>query len=92
MSEVRERIAEMVDDTESETLLLTDEFDSAIIGVHREDDRIIAVYSESKIIECLMENSECDFHEAREYFEFNIAGAFMGPATPIYVDDQFLNF
>lgn len=92
MSEVRERIAEMADNAGCETILLPEEYDSAILGViNGEEGEVIAVYSEMKIIEKFMESTGCLLDEAREYYEFNIAGAYLGKTTPIYIDDYSIN-
>jgi len=35
-----------------------------------------------------MEDSDMSMDEAMEYFEFNIKGAWLGSATPVYVQDE----
>lgn len=77
----REIIEEYYPESE---LLFADGFDAAIIGVCSVAARV--VYSKSKIIEILMVDMSYD--EAIEYFDFNIAGAYVGISTPIYVDDE----
>ena len=41
------------------------------------------IYSGPKILDILMTRDEMDGDEAREFLEFNIEGAYMGPDTPI---------
>lgn len=65
--------------------LKIDEHDSAVIGVDLKSMRLI--YSASKIIENL-KNHMTEF-EAVEYYEYNIAGAYMGELTPILCEDYF---
>jgi hypothetical protein len=43
------------------------------------------VYDAEAIRNTLMERDNMEADEAREYIEFNIEGAYMGPDTPILV-------
>ena len=43
------------------------------------------VYSGEKVIEVLMERDGMTEEEAYEFMDFNIAGAYMGPQTPVIV-------
>jgi hypothetical protein len=45
----------------------------------------VLVYDAEAIRTTLMERDNMDSEEAREYIEFNIEGAYMGPDTPILV-------
>jgi len=45
----------------------------------------VLVYDAEAIRNTLMERDNMDADEAREYIEFNIEGAYMGPDTPILV-------
>ena len=62
------------------------EFDAAIVGVA---DRIgmetVVVYDTSKVIDILCERDGMGGDEAAEFFEFNIAGAYVGDRTPIFI-------
>lgn len=64
--------------------LQADGLDEAIIGIDP-DGRL--VYSQVKVIEILCK--EMSESEAHEYYEYNIACAYMGNLTPIWVDDSF---
>lgn len=44
------------------------------------------VYDENKIIEILMEQG-MDSEEAMEFYEFNIAGAYLGANTPVIINN-----
>ncbi len=62
--------------------------DDAIIGpamVWTEDGNLrdVLVYDAEKIREKLMKRDGMTAEEAREYIEFNIEGAYMGPHTAI---------
>jgi len=65
-----------------ETFLFADGFDYAIIGVDEQNGRI--VYDIDEVINTLiMEGMEVD--EAIEYYEYNIAGAYVGEKTPVFM-------
>ena len=70
-------------------MLKIDGHDDAIIGpalIWGNGERIsVLVYDAEAIRLTLMERDNMDAEEAREYIEFNIEGAYMGPDTPILV-------
>jgi hypothetical protein len=70
-------------------MLKIDGHDDAILGpalVWGNGTRIyILVYDAEAIRTTLMERDNMDADEAREYIEFNIEGAYMGPDSPILV-------
>lgn len=70
-------------------LMFMDGFDEAILGVSDNFREPVVVYSRSKCIEILMLDQEMDYMEAVEYFDFNVAGAYVGELTPIIVNDDF---
>lgn len=64
-------------------LLKADGFDEAILGVvHRLGIQAIC-YDQEKVIEILMRDMSEE--EAWEYFDFNIAGAWVGESTPFFL-------
>ena len=69
-------------------LLFMDGLDDAIIGVGERNSHPVVAYSIMKIIENLVERG-MEMHEAREYMDFNILGAYVGEYTPLMVDDVF---
>jgi len=66
-----------------------DDLDEAIIGpamVWQKNSHIeVLVYNAETIRNILMTRDGMDFEEAREFIEFNIEGAYIGPDTPILV-------
>ena len=66
-----------------------DDLDEAIIGpamVWQKNSHIeVLVYNAETIRNILMSRDGMDFEEAREFIEFNIEGAYIGPDTPILV-------
>ena len=80
-----DRVAEMLPSVD---LLQADGFDDAIIGyaeVWTDKGRVtVMAYDRDKCIDVLMEDG-MDRDGAVEYFEFNVAGAYVGEMTPCFV-------
>jgi len=66
-------------------LTIFDGLDDAIIGVGTVNQEQAVVYDETLVIEILKEDMKLDEHEANEWFQFNISGAYVGPSTPIFM-------
>ena len=64
-------------------LLKADGFDEAIIGVVERIGVQAICYDQDKVIEILMRDMSEE--EAIEYFDFNIAGAWVGESTPFFL-------
>ncbi len=65
-------------------ILQIDGYDSAIIGVGERCGQVpVLVYDGSKIMELLRQ--EMDEDVAKEWYTHNIAGAWLGPNTPLLV-------
>lgn len=61
-------------------------FDAAILGIgERSDGLYVVAYDSARVIRALMDQHEWDEDEAIEWFEFNTAGSFMGPGTPVFL-------
>ena len=70
-----------------ELLVLDPEyFDAAILGVVNRINTVAVCYSESKIIEILMNEDKMDYDEAIEYYQYNILGNWVGEHTPVYLE------
>ena len=65
-------------------LLTLDGFDEAIMGIVERIDLQVVCYNKTKVLNILMK--DMSHQEAIEYFEFNILGAYMGEATPVYLE------
>jgi len=72
---------------EDEKILLADGLESAFMGIGRQFHYPIAIYSYRKTIKILMKQG-MDREDAEEYFQFNIAGAFVGDQTPVFLQDE----
>ena len=66
----------------SEDALKAEGFDECVIGV---DMGGCIVYDADKMIRKIMKETKSDYDDAREYFEYKIAGAYVGDFTPIYI-------
>jgi len=87
LQEHRLNIRENLNDMFEGLLFLSErEFDAAILGVaERIGMSPIVAYDTAKIIDILCERDGMEGDEAAEYFEFNIAGAYVGDRTPIFI-------
>lgn len=66
-----------------------DGFDDCIIGiVNRYGADPVLGYSTEKIIEVLMKRDGMEREEAIEHFDVNIAGAYVGEGTPVFIDTE----
>lgn len=81
-NDIRQDLVDLYDDPD---LLFADGFDNAILGVTIGFNGHVVVYDIKKIISHLMEDG-MTHEEAEEYFDFNIAGAYVGGRTPIYIN------
>lgn len=61
-----------------------DGLEDALVGYAVSEGRTLALYSSQKVCDVLVKRDEMDEDEAQEFFEFNIAGAFIGPNTPVF--------
>ena len=65
-------------------LLIADGFDKAIIGVSTSFNKMSVAYDTNKCIKILMSRDNMSREEAIEYFEYNVAGAYVGEHTPTF--------
>jgi hypothetical protein len=66
--------------------LVAEGLDEAIIGVaERCSMAPLVVYDAERCIKILAERDGMDEEEAREFFEFNILGAWVGEGTPLFL-------
>lgn len=67
-------------------LLKADGFDEAILGVVQRIGIQAICYDLNKVIEILMTRDGMDEEEAWEYYQFNIAGSWVGESTPLFLE------
>jgi len=81
-SDIRAALAE-----ENPDALLMDGFDRALVGVVRRSGQpTVAAYDRRLCLDVLTRDHGLEPEEAEEHFEFNCAGAWMGPHTPAILD------
>jgi len=65
-------------------IILADGFEDAFLGFAEQfSSGPVAVYDRAKCIEVLVKQ-DMTHEEAEEYFEFNVAGAYVGERTPLF--------
>jgi hypothetical protein len=76
------KIEQIIDTYPDEDFMFIDGFDDAIIGVDEVNLRV--VYDIDEVINTLIMDG-MDVDDAIEYYEYNIAGAYVGEKTPVFV-------
>ena len=66
--------------------LLADGFEAALVGFGYQFNYPIAVYNRDKCIEILMDRDVMIDIDAIEFFDFNVAGAWVGKSTPVFLE------
>lgn len=74
---------ELVD--EFDGALLADGFEDALVGFGYRFSHPVAIYDYNRCIEILMNRDGMTDEEAIEFFDFNVAGAYVGESTPVYI-------
>jgi len=81
----RKEIDDLCDELGLEDILLADGYDEAFIGfVQRFGLPLSALYDRNLYIRLLVERDGMTEEDAEEYFEFNVAGAYVGETTPAF--------
>ena len=78
--------AALILEDREERFLLADGLEEAFIGIGYQFHTPIAIYSKNKALQCLEAQCMSEL-EAIEYFDYNIAGAYVGDQTPIFLED-----
>lgn len=100
-TKVGPKLQAIMDQHPEQLFLQPNGFDDAIIGiepvpedeVEAPDKKYRLKYSVKRVLEILMdEDDEPDpdeaYTNAREHFDFNIGGAYVGTQTPVWVEDE----
>jgi hypothetical protein len=70
-----------------ESVMFADGLEEAFMGIGYQNYSPVAIYSKSKAIQCFIKEG-MDEEQAYEYFNYNVAGANVGGATPIFLEDD----
>jgi hypothetical protein len=89
---VEDMIDQIADSEEGARTVLLEpraDFDPCVLGsfLDPEADCYRLVYSEHRICEMLVTVQGMCAVEAAEHYSFNVAGAYLGPGTPVFVDE-----
>ena len=83
-NKIKDAIIEHYADTDD--ILFADGFDDAIIGFGSQWGSFDSViYDRERCIAILVERDDMSYDEALEFFDFNVACAYVGPGTPIFM-------
>mgnify|MGYP003627357081 CR=1 FL=1 len=67
-------------------MITADGFELAFLGVGAGTNSVdIAVYDYDVCAEVLMTRDKMSVHEAYEYLDFNVVGAYVGVGTPLFI-------
>lgn len=66
-------------------LLKAEGFDDAIIGMCQVHGEHVYAYDYEKCIEVLQRDQGFTYADSVEYMDFNVAGAYVGRHTPVFV-------
>ena len=78
----RQACLDLIDDSE---ILFADGYDDAILGVAEWDGVWCVVYDVERILRILRKRDGMTRDEAQEFYAFNIAGAWVGERTPVFM-------
>ena len=67
--------------------LLADGFEDAFVGYGTRFTHGVAVYSKRRCLEVLQERDGMSREDAVEYFDFNVAGSWVGEGMPVFMED-----
>jgi len=63
-------------------------YDDALVGyAERCGLPVVACYDQEKCVAWLQKQNDWDYETAREFFDFNVLGAYLGEGTPIFLTD-----
>jgi hypothetical protein len=68
-----------------ELLMFADGYDEAILGIAELNGNASVVYDRAKVIKILRHRDGMTQADAEEFFAYNIAGAFMGESSPVFL-------
>lgn len=74
-----------LDHSGEESLLFADGLDEAILGITVRDGVAIVAYDIKTVFGILRKRDGMTREEAEEFFDYNIQGAWVGEATPLFL-------
>lgn len=80
---IRQACLALIGDDES--LLFADGYDNAIMGIAELNGTASVVYDREKVVKILRSRDGMTREDAEEFFTYNVAGAFLGESSPIFL-------
>ena len=71
-----------------EDAITADGFEKALLGFGHQFNTPVAVYSKDRCLHVLMERDGMSREDAIEYFDFNVAGAWVGEGMPVFLQSE----
>lgn len=68
-----------------ESLLFAEGYDDAIMGIAELNGTASVVYDSAKVVKILRSRDGMTRADAEEFFAYNVAGAFLGESSPIFL-------
>lgn len=81
----RQFCLDLADDADG--LIFADGYDDAILGLVASNGVEVVVYETAKVLRVLCRRDGMSLDEAEEFFEFNVAGAWVGERTPLFLTE-----
>ena len=86
LNKTKRQVAQALAEASPVELIVYDGLDDALIGIVEGDPPRLA-YDVGTIVRQLQSDGMTE-EEAQEYYEFNILALYLGPATPILIDQR----
>ena len=84
-TELENRITDLT--KPAQPMVLPNNFGKAFVGyVECFGGNLLAVYSKDAILSVLQNKDKMSYEDALEYFNYNIAGSWVGNGTPLYLE------
>lgn len=72
---------------EPDGLVFADGYDEAILGLVVSNGVEVVVYDATRVLRVLCRRDGMSLDEAEEFFAFNVAGAWVGERTPLFLTE-----
>ena len=69
-----------------EGALTADGCEKALLGFGHQFNTPVAVYSKDRCLHVLMDRDGMSREDAEDFFDFNVAGAWVGEGMPVFLD------
>jgi len=69
-----------------EDAITADGFEKALLGFGHQFNTRVAVYSKDRCLHVLMDRDGMSREDAEDFFDFNVAGAWVGEGMPVFLD------